>query len=97
MVESNVSRTGLVNLGVKHAGEHSAGNPPVAFDVAGTGNVKWIHAPVLESTWEGPESMVKGLANRGEHIVAASSEALSSKGSPKMLRLHWRNRSTRPQ
>jgi hypothetical protein len=39
MVESNVSRTGLINLGVKHAGERSAGNPPAAFDVAGAGNV----------------------------------------------------------
>ncbi len=40
MVESNVSRIGLINLEVKHAGERSAGNPPAAFDVAGAGNVK---------------------------------------------------------
>ena len=31
--------TGLINLGAKHAGERSAGNPPAAFDVAGAGNV----------------------------------------------------------
>lgn len=41
MVESNVSRIGLINLNMKHTGERSAGNPPAAFDVAGAGNVTW--------------------------------------------------------
>jgi len=30
--------TGLITLDSKHAGERNAGNPPVAFDVAGAGN-----------------------------------------------------------
>ena len=42
MVESNVSRIGPINLGVKHTGERSAGNPPAAFDVAGAGNVRVV-------------------------------------------------------
>ena len=30
-----------INLGVKHIGKRSAGNPHAAFDEAGTGNVEW--------------------------------------------------------
>jgi len=30
---------GPINLGMKHAGERSAGNPPAAFDEEGAGNV----------------------------------------------------------
>ena len=33
---------GHITLGVKHAGERSAGNPPAAFDVAGAGNVTMV-------------------------------------------------------
>src|SRR5215469_8435171 len=39
--ESRPSRIGPINLGMKQAGERSAGNPHAAFDVAGTGNVAW--------------------------------------------------------
>src|SRR5262249_3272949 len=37
---SCVSRTGI-NVGAKQAGERKAGNPHLAFDVAGTGKVAW--------------------------------------------------------
>lgn len=30
---------GPITLGMKHAGERSAGNPPAAFDAEGAGNV----------------------------------------------------------
>ena len=39
--ESRSSRIGLINLAAKQAGERKAGNPHLAFDVAGTGNVAW--------------------------------------------------------
>ena len=37
--ESRPSRIGPINLEAKRTGERKAGNPHVAFDVAGTGNV----------------------------------------------------------
>jgi len=39
--ESRPSRIGPITLDVKQAGERKAGNPHLAFDVAGTGNVAW--------------------------------------------------------
>src|SRR5215831_8409968 len=39
--ESRTSRIGLITLDAKQTGERKAGNPPIAFDVAGTGNVAW--------------------------------------------------------
>ena len=46
---------GHITLGMKYAGERSAGNPPAAFDVEGAGNVlqladRCIGAPVLDPT-----------------------------------------------
>src|SRR6516164_7843397 len=37
--ESRTSRIGLITLDAKQTGERKAGNPPIAFDVAGTENV----------------------------------------------------------
>ena len=37
--ESAPSLIGPITLDAKHAGERNAGNPPVAFDEAGAGNV----------------------------------------------------------
>ena len=37
--ESAAALVGPISLGVKRAGERSAGNPPAPFDVAGVGNV----------------------------------------------------------
>src|SRR5262249_10044776 len=39
--ESRTSRIGRITLDAKQTGERKAGNPPIAFDVAGTGNVAW--------------------------------------------------------
>ena len=57
--ESRPSRIGPINLDVKQMGERNAGNPHVAFDVAGTGDVAWSRgisakagAPVLDPTTE---------------------------------------------
>ena len=41
-VESRPSRIGPITLEVKQAGERKAGNPHLAFDVAGTGNVSMV-------------------------------------------------------
>src|SRR5271166_1653854 len=55
--ESRPSRIGPINLDVKQMGERNAGNPHVAFDVAGAGDVAWSRgisakagAPVLDPT-----------------------------------------------
>jgi hypothetical protein len=40
--ESRPSRIGPITLEVKQAGERKAGNPHLAFDVAGTGNVSMV-------------------------------------------------------
>jgi hypothetical protein len=37
--ESTAATAGRISLGVKRAGERSAGNPPAPFDVAGAGDV----------------------------------------------------------
>src|SRR5262249_43849433 len=37
--ESRTSRIGLITLDARQTGERKAGNPPIAFDVAGTGDV----------------------------------------------------------
>src|SRR5450755_3678629 len=37
--ESAAATAGRISLGVKRAGERSAGNPPAPFDVAGAGDV----------------------------------------------------------
>src|SRR6266513_4948619 len=39
--ESRPGRIGPISLGAKQTGEHRAGNPHAAFDVAETGNVAW--------------------------------------------------------
>ena len=39
--ESRSSGIGPINLSAKQAGERNAGNPHLAFYVAGTGNVAW--------------------------------------------------------
>src|SRR5215469_8197434 len=39
--ESRTSRIGRITLDAKQTGERKAANPPIAFDVAGTGNVAW--------------------------------------------------------
>jgi hypothetical protein len=36
--ESTAATAGRISLGVKRAGERSAGNPPAPFDVAGAGD-----------------------------------------------------------
>jgi hypothetical protein len=41
-VESRTSRIGRINLDAKQTGERKAGKPPIAFDVAGTGNVSMV-------------------------------------------------------
>ena len=40
--ESSSSMISHINLGVKHIGKRSAGNPHAAFDEAGTGDVEWL-------------------------------------------------------
>ena len=57
--ESRPSRIGPINLDVKQMGDRNAGNPHVAFDVAGAGDVAWSRgisakagAPVLDPTCE---------------------------------------------
>ena len=40
--ESNSSAIGHINLGKKHIGKRSVGNPHAAFDEAGTGDVVWL-------------------------------------------------------
>jgi hypothetical protein len=40
--ESNSSAIGHINLGMKHIGKRSVGNPHAAFEEAGTGNVEWL-------------------------------------------------------
>jgi hypothetical protein len=52
IAESRPSRIGLINLEVKQTGERKAGNPHIAFDVAGAGNVAYAGAPVSDPTDE---------------------------------------------
>jgi hypothetical protein len=40
--ESNSSSIGHINLGMKHIGKRSVGNPHAVFDEAGAGNVEWL-------------------------------------------------------
>ena len=63
MVESNASRIGPINLGVKHAGERSAGNPPAAFDVAGAGNVRVVSYRLNQRASARP--YLRGAGNNG--------------------------------
>ena len=55
--ESVPSSIGPITLDAKHAGERNAGKPPVAFDVAGAGNV---------STAAGLRSSAKALGQPPE-------------------------------
>src|SRR6516162_1861399 len=43
--ESCPSRIGPISLGVKQMGARNAGNPHVACDVAGAGDVVWVRTP----------------------------------------------------
>src|ERR1700737_2744113 len=43
--ESRPSRIGPISFGVKQMGARNAGNPHVACDVEGAGNVVWVGTP----------------------------------------------------
>src|SRR5208283_4045609 len=66
--ESRPSRIGPINLDVKQMGERNAGNPHVAFDVAGAGDVAWSRgisakagAPVLDPTERRTEASARAI------------------------------------
>src|SRR5271157_124392 len=66
--ESRPSRIGPINLDVKQMGERNAGNPHVAFDVAGAGDVDWSRgisakagAPVLDPTERRTEASARAI------------------------------------
>jgi len=69
---------GHINLGMKRAGERSAGNPPAAFDEEGAGNVMQpdegcTGAPVFDPTDEGDvETGIADLGNKRHRLVATS-------------------------
>src|SRR5271166_3955397 len=66
--ESRPGRIGPINLDVKQMGERNAGNPHVAFDVAGAGDVAWSRgisakagAPVLDPTERRTEASARAI------------------------------------
>src|SRR3954453_18988695 len=52
--ESTPGLMGPITLSAKHAGERNAGNPPVAFDVAGAGDGTMGAGPASATTLEHP-------------------------------------------